>query len=95
MPNLEDLPEEPPKTKYKLILKIDGNTHEEIESELAYFKNGGYLLDSEYHKRDSFKVFGGRKSAELIHQNPDMTTEKYADELSSWWERRKAKKRED
>ena len=45
---------EPPVTKYELTVKIRGNTHDEIEDELLTLVHGGYLLDSDYGKRDAW-----------------------------------------
>lgn len=81
---------QPPKAKYTYTAVITGNSHEEIESELLYLTRGGYLLDSEYHKRDEFKVHGGKKTSTLEHTNPEMTPEQYEKDLDEWWEKRKA-----
>jgi hypothetical protein len=80
----------PPVAKYELQLTISGNSHEEIESELLSMTRGGYLLDSEYHKRDEFHVVGGKRTARLTHTNPGMTPERYDAELHDWWVSRKA-----
>ena len=80
----------PPVAKYKLSLTITGNSHEEIENELLSMTRGGYLLNSEYYKRDSFHVIGGRETAILEHANPEQTPEKYADDLKAWADARKA-----
>ena len=80
---------QPPDPKYTYTVTVTGNSHEEIESELRFLTRGGYLLDSEYHERDEFKVYGGRKTAELKHTNPNMTPERYDRELDEWWEKRK------
>lgn len=80
---------QPPVPKYTYTVTVTGNSHEEIEGELLSLTRGGYLLDSEYHKRDEFKVYGGRKTTELKHTNPDMNPERYDRELDEWWEKRK------
>lgn len=82
----------PPKTKYELTLVIHGNSHEEVERELMYMTRGGYLLDSDYHKRDEFRVIGGRKTSTLRHINPEQTPERYEQELHDWAEDRRAKR---
>ena len=81
---------EPPVAKYRYTLVIEGNSHEEITRELLYQTRGGYLLDSDYEKRDTFHVIGGRKTSRLEHTNPDMTPERYDAELDEWWQARKA-----
>lgn len=80
----------PPVAKYRLTLTITGNSHDEIESELLSMTRGGYLLDSDYYKRDEFTVYGGRTTAKLEHANPDMTPEQYDEALDAWWQNRKA-----
>ena len=81
---------EPPVAKYRLTLTIDGNSHDEIERELLSMTRGGYLLDSDYHERDEFTVYGGRRTARLVHTNPEQTPERYDAELDAWWQARKA-----
>jgi len=84
--------EKPPVAKYKLVVEITGNSHEEIEEELLYLTRGGYLLDVDYYRRDECRVIGGRQTTTLIHQNPSMTPERYDAELSEWFNSRKDKK---
>ena len=79
-----DIGMNPPVAKYQLTVEIRGNTHAEIEDEIMYLLNGGYLMDSDYHKRDEFHVFGGRLTSQLEHTNPEMTPEKYDEELAAW-----------
>ena len=74
----------PPVAKYRYILTVTGNSHEEIEREVLSMTRGGYLLDSEYHERDEFSVIGGRSSRVLEHTNPEQTPEGYEQELKSW-----------
>lgn len=95
-PSSETEGPQPPVPKYTYTVTLTGNSHEEIEGELLSLTRGGYLLDSDYHKRDEFKVYGGRKTTELKHTNPEMTPERYDHELDEWWEKRKEfrKKRE-
>ena len=81
---------EPPTAKYKFTVEITGNSHDEIEREILLLNSGGYLLDSGYHKRDSFYVIGGRSTRRLVHENPEMTPERYEQELEAWWQQRKA-----
>lgn len=82
----------PPVAKYRLTLTIDGNSHEEIVAELLGMTRGGYLLDSDYYKRDEFRVIGGRRTATLDHTNPEQTPEGYLRELDEWWQARRAAK---
>ena len=81
---------EPPTAKYKFTVEITGNSHDEIEREIHSLGNGGYLLDSDGYKRDSFHVLGGRITTQLVHENPEMTPERYERELEAWWQQRKA-----
>lgn len=83
---------EPPVTKYKYTLVIRGNSHAEIQDELLSQVRGGYILDSDYEKRDTFDTYGGRDHATLEHTNPDMTPDRYEQELREWSEARKAKR---
>lgn len=75
-----------PVTKYLLTVTIRGNTHEEIVDELLSMTRGGYLLASDYYKRDAFDSTGGRDHMVLQHTNPDMTPERYREELSAWFD---------
>ena len=79
----------PPAPKYRYTLEIDGNSHEEILSEIMAQVNGGYMLDSLYEERDEFEVIGGRATRILEHTNPEMTPERYDKELGEWWQKRK------
>lgn len=85
---------EPPVSKYLLTVTIRGNSHEEIEGELLAMTRGGYLLASDYGKRDAFDSTGGRDHMVLEHTNPDMTPERYRKELDAWWQTRKAARHE-
>lgn len=85
---------EPPVTKYELTVKIRGNTHDEIEDELLTLVHGGYLLDSDYGKRDAWNSTGGRCTSVMVHTNPEQTPERYAAELDAWWNEHKAARRE-
>lgn len=84
----------PPVPRYRLTLVIDGNTLDEVEDELLVQTRGGFLLDSDYCKRDSWEVTGGRVTSRMEHRNPDMTPERYESELSEWFERRKQARNE-
>lgn len=84
---------EPPTAKYKLTLTITGNSHDEIERELLAMTRGTYLLDSGYLERDEFHVTGGRSTRVLEHTNPEMTPERYEQELDAWWQARKTRRR--
>lgn len=81
----------PPVAKYELTLVLHGNSHEELESELLSMTRGGYLLDSDYHRRDDFHVIGVNGVRTLRHTNPQMTPERYAADLETWWQSRKAR----
>lgn len=85
---------EPPKAKYTYTLTVTGNSHDEIERELLVMTRGGYLLDSQYHERDEFTVYGGTSTRRLEHTNPGQTAEGYRRELDEWSEARKAARRE-
>ena len=84
---------DPPIARYRLTVEITGNSHDEIERELHYLTNGGYLQDSDGYKRDTFHVLGGRITTKLEHVNPEMTPERYDEELSEWWKQRRAARR--
>ena len=79
----------PPTAKYELSITLHGNSHEEIERELLSMTRGGYLLDSDHHRRDEFHVVGGRGTRVLKHANPEMTPDRYDAELDAWWRARK------
>lgn len=81
-----------PVAKYELTVVIRGNTHDEIEDELHYLVNGAYRLDSNHGTRDEFHVIGGKITTTLRHTNPDMTPERYREELDTWFDARKAKR---
>lgn len=81
---------QPPVAKYRYTAVITGNTHDEIVRELVGLTRGGYLLDSDYEKRDEFHVVGGTRSCTLEHVSPDMTPERYDAELKAWWHALKA-----
>ena len=74
-----------PIARYRLTLTIKGNTLDEIEDRLATQVNGGFLLDSDYGKRDSWNSTDGTTTSVMEHHNPDMTPERYAAELDAWW----------
>lgn len=82
----------PPETKYRLTVEVRGNTHQEVIDEIAYLLNGGYLMDSDYYKRDEFDVMGGRATRCLEHTNPEMTAERYNKELTEWADNRRDKR---
>lgn len=81
---------EPPTPRYRLTLTITGNTLDEIERELVVQTRGGFLMDSDYNKRDEWKFIGGRVTSTMEHTNPDMTPDRYDTELDAWWKARKA-----
>ena len=84
---------EPPIARYRLTLTIKGNTLDEIEDRLATQVNGGFLLDSDYGKRDSWNSTDGTTTSVMEHLNPDMTPERYSAELDAWWTARKAERK--
>jgi len=86
---------EPPIARYRLTLTIKGNTLDEIEDRLATQVNGGFLLDSDYGKRDSWNSTDGTTTSVMEHHNPDMTPERYAAELDAWWTARNAERKAD
>ena len=55
--------------------------------------NGGFLLDSDYGKRDSWNSTDGTTTSVMEHLNPDMTPERYSAELDAWWTARKAERK--
>jgi len=82
--------DQPPTTRYRFELTIDGNTLEEVERELAQLANSGFLLDSDYGRRDEWHMVSGRATRIMHHINPDMTPERYAAELDAWSADRRA-----
>lgn len=84
---------EPPTTKYELTIVLHGNSHDELVNELLGMTRGGYLLDSDYYKRDAFHTVGGRSTRILEHTNPEMTPDRYDAELDAWWNARKEARR--
>jgi hypothetical protein len=84
---------EPPVARYRLTLTIKGNTLDEIEDALIVQTRGGFLLDSDYGKRDSWNSTDGTTTSVMEHLNPDMTPERYAAELHAWWTARKAERK--
>lgn len=84
---------EPPTPRYKLTLTITGNTLDEVEGELLTQTRGGFLLNSDYYRRDEWEVVGGRYDSRMEQVNPEQTPENYARELGEWWEARKAARR--
>lgn len=84
---------EPPTTRYELTIVVHGNSHDEMVDELLGMTRGGYLLDSDRYRRDSFHAVGGRSTRILEQTNPDMTPERYEAELDAWWSGRKEARR--
>ena len=84
---------DPPIARYRLTLTIKGNTLDEIETELIVQTRGGFLLDSDYGKRDSWNSTDGTTTSVMEHLNPDMTPERYSAELDAWWTARKAERK--
>lgn len=84
---------QPPVSKYKFTATIRGNSHQEIMDELISITRGGYLLASDYETRDAFDATGGRDHLVLEHTNPEMTPEKYKEELDAWWKASREEKK--
>ena len=80
----------PPVARYRYTLTLTGNSVDEIESELLTQTRGGFLIDSDYEKRDEWHVAGGCKTSVMKQVNPGMTADRYAEELDAWWRSRKA-----
>ena len=53
-----------------------------------------FLLDSDYYKRDEWEVWGGVSTSRMEHLNPTMTPDRYAQELDTWFQRRKSAHRD-
>lgn len=85
--------DDPPVAKYRYTVEIRANSHDEIERELLLLVNGGHLMHSDYHKRDEFESWGGRKHVKLEHTNPEQTPEAYDAELQAWASGRRAERR--
>ena len=79
----------PPTARYKLTLTITGNTLDEIEGVLLSQTNGGFLLNSDYYRRDEWDVTDGRYTSRMEHVNPEQTPENYARELGEWMKQRR------
>ncbi|QCG77784.1 hypothetical protein QLQ77_gp38 [Gordonia phage Reyja] len=86
------VPAPPPVHKYKHTFIVYAESHDDIERELLMHVRGGYDLDSDYHQRDEFKVYGGTTTSILEHTNPEQTAENYARELDEWSARRREAK---
>ena len=84
---------QPPVPKYRLTLTIEGNTLDEVEGELLTQTRGGFLMASDYYKRDEWHVVGGRCTSHMEHANPGMTPERYDVELADWHEVRRAERK--
>lgn len=80
----------PPVHRYELTLTIRGDTLKDIEGELITQTRGGFLLDSDYYKRDEWDSTDGTTTSRMKQLNPDMTPERYRAELDAWWQARKA-----
>ena len=59
--------DKPPVPRYRFTLTVTGNTLDEIESELVSQTRGGFLLDSDYYKRDEWEVWGGVSTGRMEH----------------------------
>jgi hypothetical protein len=81
---------EPPVARYLYTFTARGNTIAEIEEELHTLMHGGFLMDSDYGKRDTWNSTSGRNRSVMVQPNPKMTPERYAEELRAWADERKA-----
>ena len=77
---------EPPAARYRLTLTIDGNSFDEIDGELRILANGSTHEDSLFtgQVRHEWDIYSPRVMRHMEHRNPDMTPEKYDDELRAW-----------
>lgn len=78
----------PPVARYRLTLTIDGNSFDEIDDVLRVLANGSTHEDSLFtgQVRHEWDIYGPRVKRHMEHRNPDMTPEKYDDELIAWAE---------
>lgn len=78
----------PPIPRYRLTLTIEGNSFDEIDDELSLLANGSTDEDSLFtgFRRHEWDIYGPRVHRHMEHRNPDMTPEKYDDELIAWAE---------
>lgn len=78
--------QEPPVAKYRYTLTVTGNTIDEIAEILEHSANELWV---QVNGRDEFEIWGGTYERRLEHANPEMTPERYRDELMAWWDARK------
>jgi hypothetical protein len=78
----------PPVAKYRLDIEVTGNTLEEVFHELHVAVN-----DAEFEslRTDTIDRISGRHTLTLAKPNPEMTPDRYADELETWVDRRRQK----
>ena len=78
----------PPVARYRLTLTIDGNSFDEIDDVLRVLANGSTHEDSLFtgQVRHEWDIYSPRVRRHMEHRNPDMTPEKYDDELIAWAE---------
>ena len=78
----------PPVARSRLTLTIDGNSFDEIDNELRVLANSSTYMDSLFtgQVRHEWTIYSPRVIRHMEHRNPDMTPEKYDDELIAWAE---------
>lgn len=83
----------PPVARYRLTLTIDGNSFDEIDNELRVLAGGSTYRDSLFFglERHEWSIYEPRVKKRMEHRNPDMTPEKYDDELTAWADSRRKK----
>lgn len=76
-----------PVPKYTAVVKITGNTRQDIENALWSLANSWPV---DYHERDSIDSTDGTTSVRMEHTNPAQTPEEYDEHLKGWSARRRA-----
>ena len=85
-------PTDPPVARYRYTLTITGNTLEEVENVLLAQARWGFLRDSDGYRRDQWEAWAGESTRTMEHLNPEMTPERYRDELLAWANARRAER---
>lgn len=77
----------PPVARYRLEVVITGNTIEELADELHVQANN---FDYESMRgRTTRKIYGGRHHLIVEERNPEMTPDRYDEDLTAWAESRR------
>lgn len=88
---------EPPVAKYRYTLTITGNSHEEIADRLHGVEVNHWQdvtsFSAANEPRDEFDITDGTATRRLEHTNPEMTPERYHDELMAWGSRERTARR--